>query len=69
MTNPLLQDHLLPPFSEITPEHVEPAVDQLLADSRAVIEQVLDGNDSPDWNNLVVPLEQSQDRLAKAWSP
>jgi oligopeptidase A len=69
MTNPLLQDHLLPPFSEITPEHVEPAVDQLLADSRAVIEQVLAGNDSPDWNNLVVPLEQSQDRLAKAWSP
>ncbi|BBB24645.1 oligopeptidase A [Amphritea japonica] len=69
MTNPLLQDHLLPPFSEITPEHVEPAVDQLLADSRAVIEQVLDGNGSPDWNNLVVPLEQSQDRLAKAWSP
>ncbi|WP_290697067.1 oligopeptidase A [Amphritea sp.] len=69
MSNPLLQSHLLPPFSEIKPEHVEPAVDQLLAESRAVVEQVLDGNDSPDWNNLVVPLEQSQDRLAKAWSP
>ncbi|MBQ0784806.1 MAG: oligopeptidase A [Amphritea sp.] len=69
MSNPLLQSHLLPPFSEIKPEHVEPAVDQLLAESRAVVEQVLGGNDSPDWNNLVVPLEQSQDRLAKAWSP
>lgn len=69
MSNPLLQDHLLPPFSEIKPEQVEPAVDQLLADCRAVVEKVLEGNDSPDWNNLVVPLEQSHDRLAKAWSP
>lgn len=69
MSNPLLQNHLLPPFSEIKPEHVEPAVDQLLAESRKVIEQVLDGNDSPSWNNLVVPLEQSQDALGKAWSP
>ncbi len=32
MSNPLLQDHLLPPFSEIKPEQVEPAIDQLLAD-------------------------------------
>jgi len=69
MSNPLLQDHLLPPFSKIKPEQVEPAVDQLLAECRAVVETVLDGNDAPDWNNLVVPLEQSHDRLAKAWSP
>ncbi|MBR9869081.1 MAG: oligopeptidase A [Oceanospirillales bacterium] len=69
MSNPLLQNHLLPPFSEIKPEQVEPAVDQLLAECRAVVETVLEGNDSPDWNSLVVPLEQSHDRLAKAWSP
>lgn len=69
MSNPLLQNHLLPPFSEIKPEQVEPAVDQLLAECRAVVEKVLEGNDSPDWNSLVVPLEQSHDRLAKAWSP
>ncbi|MBN1008246.1 oligopeptidase A [Amphritea pacifica] len=69
MSNPLLQDHLLPPFSEIKPEQVEPAIDQLLAECRAVVEKVLDGNETPDWDNLVVPLEQSHDRLAKAWSP
>nr|WP_320136417.1 oligopeptidase A [uncultured Amphritea sp.] len=69
MSNPLLQDHLLPPFSKIKPEHVEPAVDQLIADCRAVVSQVLDGNDAPDWDNLVAPLEQCHDRLAKAWSP
>ena len=69
MSNPLLQNHLLPPFSEIKPEQVEPAIDQLLADCRTTVDNVLTGNDSPDWNNLVVPLEQSHDRLAKAWSP
>ncbi|WP_417225745.1 oligopeptidase A [Amphritea sp.] len=69
MSNPLLQNHLLPPFSEIKPEHVEPAVDQLLADCRAVVAEVLDNQGAPDWNNLVVPLEESHDRLAKAWSP
>ncbi len=69
MSNPLLQNHLLPPFSEIKPEQVEPAIDQLLADCRTMVDNVLTGHDSPDWNNLVVPLEQSHDRLAKAWSP
>ncbi|MDO6562341.1 oligopeptidase A [Amphritea sp. 1_MG-2023] len=69
MSNPLLQNHLLPPFSEIKPEHIEPAVDQLLADCRAAVVEVLEHTDAPDWNSLVVPLEQSHDRLAKAWSP
>ena len=32
MSNPLLEMNGLPPFSQIKPEHVEPAVDQLLAD-------------------------------------
>ena len=69
MSNPLLQNHLLPPFSEIRPEQVEPAVDQLLADCRSAVEQVMESSAKPDWNNLVMPLEQSSDRLAKAWSP
>ena len=29
--NPLLQDFDLPPYSQIKPEHVEPAVEQILA--------------------------------------
>ena len=29
-SNPLLQDFDLPPYSAIKPEHVEPAVDQIL---------------------------------------
>ena len=40
--NPLLQDFDLPPYSQIKPEHVEPAVDQILADSRAAIAKLLE---------------------------
>jgi len=69
MSNPLLQTNLLPPFSAIKPEQVEPAIDQLLADCRAQVEEVMKSADQPDWDNLVAPLEQSNDRLAQAWSP
>lgn len=69
MSNPLLQSNLLPPFSAIKPEQVEPAVDQLLADCRAAVAEVMKNVTQPDWHNLVAPLEQSNDRLAQAWSP
>ncbi len=69
MSNPLLQHHLLPPFSKISPADIEPAVDQLLADNRAAISTLLGELTAPDWNSLVAPLEQMNDRLAQAWSP
>ena len=34
-SNPLLQDFDLPSYSLIKPEHVEPAIEQILADNRA----------------------------------
>lgn len=37
--NPLLQPYDLPPFSAIRPEHVQPAIEQILADNRAGIEK------------------------------
>ena len=40
-TNPLLQDFDLPPYSQIKPEHVEPAIEQILADNRAAITRLL----------------------------
>ncbi|WP_432471449.1 oligopeptidase A [Amphritea sp. HPY] len=69
MSNPLLLSNLLPPFSAIKPEQVEPAIDQLLADCRAAVAEVMKNVTQPDWNNLVAPLEQSNDCLAQAWSP
>ncbi|CAM4454370.1 oligopeptidase A [Vibrio agarivorans] len=69
MSNPLLTFNDLPPFSEIKPEHVKPAVEQAIADCRAKIDALLEGNDRPTWQNLVAPIEQVDDRLSRIWSP
>src|SRR5688572_26433037 len=68
MTNPLLQSHELPPFSAIRPEHIEPAIRQLLDENRARLAALLDAN-AATWDSLVVPLEEMQHRLARTWSP
>ncbi|WP_220815333.1 oligopeptidase A [Pseudomonas paralcaligenes] len=68
--NPLLQDFDLPPYSLIKPEHVEPAVDQILADSRAAIAELLKTQaGSPSWDGLVLALDELGARLGRAWSP
>lgn len=68
--NPLLQDFDLPPYSLIKPEHVEPAVDQILADSRAAIAELLKTQaGSPNWDGLVLALDELGARLGRAWSP
>jgi len=67
--NPLLHLDGLPPFSQIRPEHVEPAIDFLLADNRQRIEALLDGLEVPTWDTLVAPIEEWEDRLSRAWSP
>ena len=67
--NPLLTTTVLPLFSEIKPEHIEPAISQLLAEARAVVDQQLQATSQYTWNNLVEPLEEAEDKLNKAWSP
>lgn len=68
--NPLLQDFDLPPYSLILPEHVEPAVDQILADSRAAIAKLLEAQQAnPSWDGLVLALDELGARLGRAWSP
>lgn len=67
--NPLLQDFDLPPFAEIKPEHVEPAIDQLLADSRARIAELLAQQDRLNWESLILPMDEMAARLSKAWGP
>jgi oligopeptidase A len=69
MSNPLLELRGLPPFSEIRPEHVEPAIDELLAQSRARVSELLEQNTRYTWDNLVDPLEAMDDRISRAWSP
>ena len=69
MPNPLLEMTGLPPFKDIRPEHVEPAIDILLEENRRQVEQLLSENDHYTWDNLVAPLESLDDRLNRAWSP
>ncbi|MGP9823702.1 oligopeptidase A [Ectopseudomonas khazarica] len=68
--NPLLQDFDLPPYSQIKPEHVEPAVEQILADSRVAIAELLERQQAnPSWDGLVLALDELGARLGRAWSP
>jgi oligopeptidase A len=68
--NPLLQDFDLPPYSQIKPEHVEPAIDSILADSRVAIAELLKTQQaSPSWDGLVLALDELNARLGRAWGP
>ena len=68
--NPLLQAFDLPPYSTILPEHVEPAVDAILAESRtAVAELLASQGDAPRWETLIDPLDEQGSKLGRAWSP
>ncbi|WP_415889772.1 oligopeptidase A [Neptuniibacter sp. SY11_33] len=69
MSNPMLEPQLLPAFSQIKPDQIEAAIDQLLADGRATVERILQELSVPSWDSLVAPLEEMNDCLAKAWSP
>jgi oligopeptidase A len=69
MNNPLLANSTLPLFSQIKPEHVVPAIDQLLAEARSSVEQHLQATQNYTWKNLIEPLEDVDDKLSKAWSP
>ena len=69
MNNPLLANSTLPMFSQILPEHIVPAIDQLLAEARTAVEQHLQATQTYTWKNLIEPLENVEDRLNKAWSP
>jgi oligopeptidase A len=69
MTNPLLTPSGLPAFSAILPQHVEPAIDQVLADNRAAVTRLLDTQQTYTWHGLVEPLEELSDKLRRVWSP
>ena len=69
MSNPLLETHELPPFSAIQPEHVEPAISQLIDANRKHLQELLKGLQQPTWETLVAPLEAQGDLLDQAWAP
>lgn len=66
--NPLLQETPLPLFSQVRAELVESALDKILADNRAAINNLLT-QENYTWQNLILPLDELSDRLHNMWSP
>ncbi len=65
--NPLLDFSGLPHFDAFKPEFVAPAVDQLLAENRALIERLAADTATPGWDNFAAPLADAHERLNRAW--
>ncbi|MDC7808180.1 M3 family metallopeptidase [Luteimonas sp BLCC-B24] len=67
MTNPLLETTGLPRFDAITPAHVQPAIDALVAEAEAAV--AVAGRTQPvSWERVVVPLDDATERLGRAWN-
>ncbi|SDO43649.1 oligopeptidase A [Vreelandella arcis] len=69
--NPLLETHSLPPFADINAEHVVPAVETLISESRDTIDRLAQqaAATTPTWENFAEPFEAVNDRLTQVWSP
>ena len=64
-SNPLLDFSGLPRFDAVKPEHVAPAMDELLAAGRRAVEAALRARAT--WDEFVAPLEDANERLSRAW--
>ncbi|BAZ42153.1 oligopeptidase A [Calothrix sp. NIES-4101] len=64
--NPLLIGSGLPPFADIKPEHVVPAINELIEQLDRELAQ-LESNVEATWTGLVEPLEKIGDRLYWTW--
>ena len=67
--NPLLQPWTapfgLPPFSEIRPEHFEPALDAAMQAHRAELRAIADSAEAPSFDNTVAAFDRSGRLLAR----
>ena len=69
MSTPLLDTKSLPRFDELAPEQVVPALRELIAEHRQKLDRLLDSESDPDFESLVLPLEDMEHELARVWSP
>ncbi|MDD5249687.1 MAG: M3 family metallopeptidase [Rhodocyclaceae bacterium] len=65
--NPLLDFSGLPRFDAVTPEHVAPAITELLAENRALIERLAAAATPATWDDFVQPMIDTGERLSRAW--
>jgi oligopeptidase A len=67
--NPLLNFSGLPRFTEIKPEHIAPAIAQLLADYGTLVSKLLADDAPPTWDSFVLPMENANEHVSRAWGP
>jgi oligopeptidase A len=67
MTNPLLQAGDLPAFADIRPEHVTPALDELLPAAEAALEKAVGPDVPAEYDALSAVLDVPLERLSRAW--
>ncbi len=69
MSNPLHIIESLPQFSKFHVEHIKPAVEQLIAENLAEVEEIVANPEPATWENLVEPLEVLENRFERVWGP
>jgi oligopeptidase A len=68
-TNPLLAPVENPiDYASIRPEHIEPAINELVRKTRSQVEHVAASTDDACWETLIDPIEGISSRLWRAWS-
>ena len=67
MTNPLLDFSDLPLFDQIQPEHVGPAMDELLGNAETALEQVTAPEFPAQWSDISRVLDVATEDLGRAW--
>ncbi|MDZ4255163.1 MAG: M3 family metallopeptidase [Sulfuritalea sp.] len=65
--NPLLDFSGLPRFDAVQPEHVTPAIRQLLDENRALIDRLIEPGTAATWDAFVQPMLDAGERLSRAW--
>ena len=67
MNNPLLDFSDLPLFDQVTPEHVVPAVDALLAQADRALTQATQADFPAQWQAMAKVLDIATEKLGRAW--
>jgi oligopeptidase A len=65
--NPLLDFSGLPRFDAVLPEHVAPAIRQLIDENRGLIDRLIGPQIPPTWDDFVQPMLDAGERLSRAW--
>jgi len=66
-SNPLLDFSGPARFDEVKAEHIEPAMDHLIEQAQAGLDQVLKPDFKADWDSIELHLDVPVERLSRAW--